>query len=408
MIKLRNKSKEDFQIMLSTDNYTQKLLGLEDVIITKVQRNLNETLIFIELPKKPHICPYCASITTRINNYRFQKIKDLPAFMQKTYLLLRKRRYFCSSCNKAFYENNNFITKYQRMTDRFTQHIISKLAEMRSYTSIASELGCSNTTVIRKANLISYPKAQLPKVLAIDEFKGNTDHEKYQCIITDVAKKQTLDILPNRKVEDLYQYFMSFSKAERDKVAYIVMDMSTLFRRLAKTCFPNASIVADKFHFIRLVNWALEHTRKSEQKKFSKQRRIYFKKSRWILTKSFHKLTSEEQLQLLNMISISENIRKAYMLKELFHNAINSEDILKNLLIWYEKAKQSGIEKFSKLADTIYSWKNEIIAALNTGFTNGYTEGCNNRAKVLKRVSFGLRNFNRFRNRLLFIASSKS
>ena len=120
--------------MLSTDNYTQKLLGLEDVIITKVQRNLNETLIFIELPKKPHICPYCASITTRINNYRFQKIKDLPAFMQKTYLLLRKRRYFCSSCNKAFYENNNFITKYQRMTDRFTQHIISKLAEMRSYT----------------------------------------------------------------------------------------------------------------------------------------------------------------------------------------------------------------------------------------------------------------------------------
>ena len=67
------------------------------------------------------------------------------------------------------------------------------------------------------------------------------------------------------------------------------------------------------------------------------------------------------------------------MLKELFHNAINSEDILKNLLIWYEKAKQSGIEKFSKLADTIYSWKNEIIAALNTGFTNGYTEGCNKR-----------------------------
>ena len=63
--------------MLSTDNYTQKLLGLEDVIITKVQRNLNETLIFIELPKKPHICHYCASITTRINNYRFQKIKDL-------------------------------------------------------------------------------------------------------------------------------------------------------------------------------------------------------------------------------------------------------------------------------------------------------------------------------------------
>ena len=55
MIKLRNKSKEDFQIMLSTDNYTQKLLGLEDVIITKVQRNLNETLVFVELPRNTFI-----------------------------------------------------------------------------------------------------------------------------------------------------------------------------------------------------------------------------------------------------------------------------------------------------------------------------------------------------------------
>ena len=51
MIKLRNRSKEDFQIMLNIDN----LLGLEDVIITKVQRNLNETLVFVELPRNTFI-----------------------------------------------------------------------------------------------------------------------------------------------------------------------------------------------------------------------------------------------------------------------------------------------------------------------------------------------------------------
>ncbi|MCI7136110.1 MAG: transposase, partial [Clostridiales bacterium] len=38
-------------------------------------------------------------------------------------------------------------------------------------------------------------------------------------------------------------------------------------------------------------------------------------------------------------------------------------------------------------------------------FTNGYTEGCNNKTKVLKRVCYGVRNFHRFRNRILHCAS---
>ena len=405
MIKLRNKSKEDFQIMLNTNNYTQKLLGLEEVIITKVEKKPEGLMIFIELPKKAHFCPHCCNKTTRVHNYRLQKIKDLPSFMQNTYLLLRKRRYICTVCQKTFSETNDFLSRYQRLTNRVSQYIILKLSELCSYTSIAKKLGCSVTTIIRKVNLITHPKAQLPKVLAIDEFKGNTENEKFQCIITDVANKRTLDILPNKKVEDLYQYFMSFSRTDREKVEYFVMDMSPMFRRLAKTCFPKAQIVADKFHFTRLVNWALEHIRKSEQKKFFKQRRIYFKKSRWILLKPLSKLTTEEKVQLTNMISISATLRTAYMLKELFYQAIDSNDVVKNLLAWYEKAKESGIEKFSTLADTIYFWKDEIFAAIYTGFTNGYTEGCNNRAKVLKRVSFGLKNFKRFRDRLLHIAS---
>ncbi|MBQ7245544.1 MAG: transposase [Firmicutes bacterium] len=37
---------------------------------------------------------------------------------------------------------------------------------------------------------------------------------------------------------------------------------------------------------------------------------------------------------------------------------------------------------------------------------NGYTEGCNNLIKVIKRTGYGVKNFNRFRNRILHIASS--
>lgn len=51
ILKILYDNKEDFQIMLNIDN----LLGLEDVIITKVQRNLNETLVFVELPRNTFI-----------------------------------------------------------------------------------------------------------------------------------------------------------------------------------------------------------------------------------------------------------------------------------------------------------------------------------------------------------------
>ena len=38
-------------------------------------------------------------------------------------------------------------------------------------------------------------------------------------------------------------------------------------------------------------------------------------------------------------------------------------------------------------------------------YTNGFTEGCNNKIKVIKRVSFGIRNFDYFRNRILHCSS---
>ena len=49
--------------------------------------------------------------------------------------------------------------------------------------------------------------------------------------------------------------------------------------------------------------------------------------------------------------------------------------------------------------------KQRILNSFDCVYTNGFTEGCNNRIKVIKRVSFGIRNFDYFRNRILHCAS---
>jgi len=390
-------------------HYTEILLNLKDILVTKVTANSTTITIYLEHKRKPHACPACSTDTDTVHDYRQQVVRDIPILGKSVLCVVRKRRYVCNSCGKRFYETSSLLPRYQRMTNRLQQYIISLFARPRSATSIAQECRCSVSTVMRYFGVVSYPKPQLSPVIAIDEFKGNAGGHKFQCILSDPANKKLLDILPSRKTEDLYAYFTSFSMEERSQVKYVVMDLSPLFSSVVRQCFPNAKIVADKFHVVRLANWAMEAIRKEEQKKFAKYRRIYFKKSRWILLKRKAKLKEDEMIHLTNMLAVSERLRKAYLLKEEFYDMINSPDLeqlVKRWKAWQDSVLDAGLPSFTKLAETASKWSHEILTAATTGYSNGFIEGCNNRTKVLKRVCYGVRNFDRFRNRILYIANS--
>ena len=112
--------------------------------------------------------------------------------------------------------------------------------------------------------------------------------EKYNSIIVDAEKHKVVDILPNRFENDLIKYFSQFPS--KTGVKYFVCDMNPHFRAVSKTCFPGAAIVADRYHVIRQVYWAMERVRKKEQKKPSARFRKYFKRSRCLLMKPMAKL----------------------------------------------------------------------------------------------------------------------
>ena len=127
-----------------------------------------------------------------------------------------------------------------------------------------------------------------------------------------------------------------------------------------------------------------------------------------ILERASRCYTQEEKEQLANMLKIAPRLKKAYVLKELFYKVMDSkteEQFNKRLSKWFMLVESYNIDKFLTMAQSVRKWIHPIRRAVLTGYTNGYTEGCNNRTKVLKRICFGVRNFNRFRNRLLFIAN---
>ena len=392
--------------MFYENNNTAKLLDMEDIIVKSVENNGEEVHVFIELPRKTQICPRCRTETNRVHDYREQKIKDIP-FGRTTYLHLRKRRYCCEHCGKRFSEENTLVPRYYRLTRRCIASIIQQLKKLVCATEVARSHNVSVTSVFRYFKPVPYSCAELPEVLSIDEFKGDTGGEKYQTILTDVQNRKIRDILQNRTEQNLKEYFLRFKN--RNCVKYFVCDMNPHFRSVAKECFPNAKIIADRYHVTRQVIWAMEAIRKAEQKKYSAKFRRYFKHSRELLNKDF--LSDEEKINLSVMFENAPRLAEAYRLKNLFlevmHTKNDPEIAAKKFSDWFIAAEEAAfrdddpLSEFKACITAYHNWSTEILNALNVPYSNGFTEGCNNKTKVLKRVCFGLRNFERFRSRIL-------
>jgi len=393
-------------------DYTQALLNFQGVLIKKVTHIKNLCTIDIEMEKTCSVCPSCNHSTSVIHDYRYQKIKDMNAFGENVVLNYRKRRYACPHCGKRFYETNTFVPRYHRMTSRLVAHIIEKLASEYSFTSVARETTLSVSTVIRIFDVISYSRpTHLPSVFAIDEFKGNTGKEKYQAIITDPDTKHVLDILPNRSQSDILTYLKQWPVEERENVQYFVSDMWMPYTDLATALFRNSTQVIDKYHYIRQMVWAFERVRKRVQKKFSKENRLLFKHSRKLLIKRHSKLKDDEKERVNAILYKSPEMLTAYQLKEQFYQIVDAKshsEAKTYMSEWISLAEDSNIREYVDCAKTFIRWQKGILNSFDTHLTNGFTEGCNNKIKVLKRNAYGFKNFKRFRNRILHMFSTKN
>ena len=392
--------------MLNFD-YTLKLLDLQHVFINKFEEFDSSINIFVTSNKN---IPFCScGCRCHIHDYRVHKIKAGKIRNKDIFIFLKKRRFVCPVHKKIFTESFPFVSKRHRIHSNICTQVIDRLRDCVSMTDVAKQFNISTSTVMRYFDLVSYPSIkEAPEVMAIDEFKGNTGGFKYNTIITNPATREILDILKTRDLEYLKTCFSQVK--QRDKVVFFIQDMWEPFKRAIKSRFKNAKIVADKYHYTRQVTWAMENVRKREQQRLSKEERLFFKRSKYILNKAKEKLSYEEEMCLKNMFSHSYELEQAYILKEAFVDFLREnryEKSKRELEIWIGMARESGLKEFKSAITAITNWKEEILNSKLIKETNGFTEGCNNKIKVLKRCGYGFRNFERFRKRILHIFNKK-
>jgi transposase len=388
--------------MLQT-HFIAELLGMEAYDFEGIEQNETKIVLKVRMKQRTQECPACRTPCDQVHDYRIQQVKDSPIQGKNVVWQYRKRRYRCPCCGKRFYERNCLLPRRHRITNRLAALGIDQLRKKQSRKEIANALGVSESSVGRWMNLLEFGKpALLPKILSIDEFRGNTEYGKFQCILTDPVHKRIVDVLPTRYHSQIYNYLRTFPN--RNQVQYFVMDMNREYLDIAKKLLPNAKIVIDRFHVVRCCTWALENVRKRVQMKLLPEQRKYFKRSRKLLLAHLRDLSAENKAAMERMLLMSRDLREAYLLKEVFYDfmdSICSAQAKERLRIFRTHAFVAELPEFTACLTMLKNWEPYILNAFDCSYSNGFTEGVNNKIKVLKRIAFGYRSFRNFRTRIL-------
>lgn len=389
-------------------NNNINIIGCKGITVEKIENDENDKNFHIYAKvEKPKTCPHCGSKHIWVHDHRVQNVKDTHIHGKTTIIHLKKTRYNCKNCKKRFESSQPLVAKYYTMTKRLIVNILGEFKEVYSMKSIAKRYNVSVNTVSRLIKLLPATRKQLPEALCIDEFKGDTGGSKYHLSMLDSQSHKIIDIVKSRTENNIKKYFRKISKQELAQVKYYITDMYRPYKTIKDIYFKDAIHIIDKYHFIRQVTWALEAVRKRIQKERGKEQRLYLKRSKSLLTKPRTKLRGEEHTEVAQMLELNIELKKAYMLKELFYEYVlkqpNKERASHALDVWIKRAKKTELKEYIASITCFTNWHEEITNSFDYPYTNGPLEGFHTKIKTLKRNSFGLRNFENFRKRIFAI-----
>lgn len=413
------------------------LIGLnkKDVKITNISQNDNGIVeVSIESKKKKVRCSLCGKFTSSVHD-KLKPIRSvyLDSCGTNVDLIIYKKRYHCYNCNKIFMEDLAINTSKGNISNKVKIQIRKDLLNYNlSFKYIADRNRISITTVENEMmNIISsMPEhvINLPKVISFDEFKADTKQGKYAFILNDPIHKKVLDVLPERKKERLLQYF-TYCK-NRHSVEFVISDMYEPYLQVTQIMFPKAKYVVDRYHYITYIMDALDSIRirlqntygeKSKEYKLLKNKKnvsLLRKYSNdidwWVYTKRYkngHMIDILPINLLHDMFDISAELKEGYYLKEEFLDIVHHSKEMeteKQIDKWISKCISKKIPEFIEAAGTISRWKEYIINSfIDERYSNGFTEGINNKIKVIKRVAFGYKSFELLRGRILYVFGGK-
>jgi transposase len=351
------------------------------------------------------VCPRCQTGCSRVQERRPRCIRDLPILDRPVWLWLHLRRLEGSDCRHRPWETSETFGERVKWTDRLYTPVRQEYLHGCPCSALARRYGLSERTVLRwtfERSRGGRPR-KLGRALGIDEYARRKGHRD-NTVIVDLDRGTPIATFKGRRTEDVIAWFHSRPQDERALVEVVVVDMSKAFFAAVKEVFGDRGQVIDRFHVVQQAVDALDGVLRSVHKRRGPEEAKDLKKlrKRW--------LKSANQLDVDELIARYEWRRRFPELREII-------DWVQDLRRWFdrqyekpareallklmERAGQRVQEPLHRIAGTLTRWFDPIVRYIRNRYTNGMTEGFNNKIKLIQRMAYGLRNEHKRRKRIL-------
>ncbi|WP_239004732.1 ISL3 family transposase [Paenibacillus tepidiphilus] len=307
---------------------------------------------------------------------------------------VRVPRVRCHSCSKV----TQVLVKWSRPAAHFTlafeSWAMQLMAEM-PVNAAARELWEHDTRMWRIFHhYVDKAMASLDvttvKRIAIDETSSRRGH-RYITLFVDVDRKIVLFAAEGKGKDTLAQFrqYLSYKGIPAEQIEEVCCDLSPAFIRGIEASFPQAEIIFDKFHVMKLVGEAVDQVRIQEQKQAPE-----LKKTKYIWLKNEDKLTSEQRETLERLKDGNLQTGRAYRLKLALQDLWQVRHVYADLYLkeWLGWAERSQVEPIMKVAQTVKKHRSGILRWFHSRLTNGLLEGINGLVQAAKHRARSYRN----------------
>jgi transposase len=363
------------------------------------------TEFFAEKRSELEVCPKCATPSRSVYDHRWVKLKDEPLRTRSVTLYVRKRRFSCRTCKRPFTEPVPGVRKGYRTTERYRRRLLWACEHFSDLKSVRSTYRCSSGLLYR----ILYEQLELkrrtrlypwPTKVGIDEhlFKHDfrLNQRRFVTMLVDHKNRRLMEVVEGKEAAVLRGALEHIPG--RENVRWVALDLSDSYRNFARSFFPNAELVADKFHVLRLITPAIH--RHIKQLGLGRDALPLYR----LLRRNPCKLDSATRWRLRCWLANKPALRELWAVKEAinrFYRIRGHGRARRALTALTDTMALSRLPEVLTLRTTLLRWRREVLAYFLCRLTNARTEGFNGKAKLVIRRAYGYKSFANYRLRLL-------
>jgi transposase len=360
-------------------------------------------------------CPECHSRKLKRRGTIPRLFRTLPIGGKAVWIFLAVQRIQCLACGVLRQARIGFAEPRRSYTKAFERYAL-ELSMKMTIQDTAFHLGVSWDVIkdIQKRYLgrkFARPKLKHLKRIAIDEISIGKRH-RYLTVVMDLETGAVVFVGDGKGAEALEPFWKRL-RASRAKIKAVAMDMSPAYISAVLHHLPQASIVFDHFHVIKLYNDKLTGLRRNLYNEIEDdQQKEVLKGTRWLLLKNPQNLDTDknEPERLQKALQLNAPLATAYYMKEelrQFWNQTDKDSAELFLTSWMDRARASGISMLKRFANTLAAHKSGLLAYYDHPISTGPLEGTNNKIKTMKRQAYGFRDIEFFKLKIMAVHQAK-